>query len=64
MAIIPNEFSVVFEIEPIVKLRCGNTMCKHNLINKNGWFACNLKNVTIGINGICESCTYEYLKRY
>ena len=54
----PGNFSITFDVEPIVKLTCEETDCHHHLIDKpGGWLCCNLKVLTIGAGGICESYT-------
>jgi len=40
------------EIESIVKLKCYNNDCIHNIDERN---ECNLKRVTLNMNGICSS---------
>jgi len=51
------DLSIKFEIEPVVKLYCMATDCKHNLCKhpSSGWIACNLKVVEIGADGKCAS---------
>jgi len=50
-----DNFSITFEVEPIVKLLCEDTDCEHNLVSKpGGWLACNLKHLRILPGGFCE----------
>jgi hypothetical protein len=50
-----SNLSIPFDVEPIVKLLCEETECKHNLASKpGGWLACNLKHINILPGGFCE----------
>jgi len=51
------DFSIKFEIEPVVKLYCEAIDCEHNLCKhpSSGWIACNLKVLEIGQDGRCAS---------
>ena len=44
--------SIEFEIEPIVKIRCLNDACDHNL-QYAGYACCNLKRIVLDEHGIC-----------
>ena len=52
-----NKLLVSFDIEPIVKLKCRATGCKHNVIHKipdsMGVPCCNLKHMMIDADGKC-----------
>lgn len=53
-----DNFSITFDVEPVVKLTCMSTNCHFHMIDKpGGWICCNLKLLTIGRSGICESYT-------
>ena len=41
------------DLKEIVRLRCQNKNCKHNMICK-GFLGCNLKNVMISNDGKCS----------
>ena len=48
-----SNYSITFDLEPIVKLVCLNTACKNHL----QWFgaaACNLKQISIDEDGRCR----------
>ena len=47
-----GKVGIRIDIEPIVKLMCMETECKHHL-DAHGWMACNLKHVSLGEAGIC-----------
>jgi hypothetical protein len=50
-----SDFSITFDVEPIVKLLCEETECEHNLASKRGgWLACNLKHISILPGGFCK----------
>ena len=49
-----NDIKIKIDIESVAKLTCINRNCVNNL-SKSGYFACNLKYVTIGETGKCES---------
>lgn len=50
-----NDFSITFEVEPLVKLLCEEIDCEHNLASKpGGWLACNLKHICILPGGFCR----------
>ncbi len=56
MAVLPNTFSISFDVEPIVKLLCEDTECLYHLVKKSGgWMACDLKHITIQRGGMCAS---------
>lgn len=60
MALMPSSLEVILGFEPIVKLVCANTRCKHNLTNaannsEEKELACNLKHITINENGCCAN---------
>jgi hypothetical protein len=46
---------IIVEIEPVVKLYCGNFGCKFNLVDNthSGYFCCKLKFIEIGEGGVC-----------
>lgn len=59
MAVI-GDISIFQEFEPIVKLVCHTTSCKHNLTQaandpERTMLACNLKQITIDIDGSCRN---------
>lgn len=65
MAILPHTMDIILEFEPIVKLVCESVDCQFNLLNAANepdrrMAACNLKQITIGKSGICQS--YRPLK--
>ena len=50
------QFSISFDVEPIVKLLCEDTECLYHLAKKpGGWMACDLKHITIQRGGMCAS---------
>lgn len=64
MAMLPKSMEIILEFEPIVKLVCDAFECKNNLYNASNSLdrqmaACNLKQITIGKNGICQN--YEIM---
>lgn len=55
-----NHLDIYLEFEPIVKLVCEAENCQHNLWNASNtmdrqMLACNLKQITIGKNGVCQN---------
>jgi len=52
-----GNFSITFDVEPIVKVLCNEFDCEYNLCSdgQGGWAACNLKHLVIGRSGICAS---------
>ncbi len=48
-----NNISVVFDIEPIVKLFCKETRCEHNMAREHGLALCELKALTMEDGGVC-----------
>jgi hypothetical protein len=51
-----TQFSISFDVEPIVKLMCEDTKCLYHLVKKpGGWMACDLKHITIQRGGMCAS---------
>lgn len=55
-----NSIDIYMEFEPVVKLVCEAIDCQHNLINaanipERREAACNLKQITIGKNGVCQN---------
>lgn len=51
----PSDIVITFEIEPIVKLTCMATTCKHNLF-RLGAAHCDLKHVTISKEAYGSKC--------
>jgi hypothetical protein len=49
-----SNFSITFEVEPIVKVLCEEIDCEHNLAKPSGWLACNLKYICILPGGFCR----------
>lgn len=61
-----NNLKIFLEFEPIVKLSCDAISCKNNLVNASPvpdsqMACCNLKQILIGKNGVCQS--YEPIKK-
>jgi hypothetical protein len=50
-----SDLRITFEIEPIIKLSCVETLCRFNLAKQNGFLACNLKHINIGFGGTCQN---------
>lgn len=55
-----NQLEIFLEFEPIVKLVCHATSCRHNLAQAandpdRAMLACNLKQITIDIDGSCRN---------
>jgi hypothetical protein len=48
--------SVTFEVEPLVKLSCVETLCRFNMAKQGkGFLACDLKHIGIGFGGTCQN---------
>lgn len=65
MAALSN-IKMFLEFEPIVKLACDALDCKNNLVNasydpNSQMLCCNLKQILISKNGVCQS--YEPVKK-
>ena len=48
-----SDFSITFDIEPIVKLSCQTVNCRNNLMSDHIGMLCNLKHIDIGETGRC-----------
>ena len=50
------KLTIFSDLSAIVKLRCMNIQCKHNLMNaESREAACNMKQIMISADGGCEN---------
>ena len=51
-----GDINIETDLITVSKIRCMNFKCVYNLATyPGGWASCNLKNVEIGEDGMCEN---------
>lgn len=51
-----GNITIETDLITVSKVRCINTKCIYNLVvYPGGWASCNLKNIGIGTDGMCEN---------